>query len=153
VPVIKQLEAVDKDDTTWMKGVVDKFGWPGNSLVGKDGAQAAWLLVQHADQDHAFQKRCLQLMQEADKKGEVDKTDLAYLTDRVLVGEHKKQMYGTQLEDKNGAMVPSPIEDEVNVDKRRAAVGLGPLADYLKMTRAFYAGKSPAQIPAQSQKK
>lgn len=140
-PVLKQLEVVDKDDTQWMKGVVAKYGWPGISLVGKDGAQATWLLVQHADRDHAFQKRCLQLMQEADKKGEVDKTELAYLTDRVLVGEHKKQIYGTQLQQKNGEMVPDPIEDAANVDKRRAAVGLGPLADYVKTTRAFYAGK------------
>ncbi|HZT43691.1 MAG TPA: DUF6624 domain-containing protein [Chthonomonadaceae bacterium] len=141
VPAIKQMEAVDKDNTAWMKAVVAKYGWPGISLVGKDGSQAAWLLVQHADRDRAFQKHCLQLMQEADKKGDVDKTELAYLTDRVLVGEHKKQIYGTQLQQKNGEMLPSPIEDEANVDKRRAAMGMEPLADYLKMSRDFYTGK------------
>jgi hypothetical protein len=37
-----------------------------------------------------------------------------------------------------------PIEDEANVDQRRAEVGLGPLADYLKGMRAMYQSKGPA---------
>ena len=47
---------VDADNTAWLCGVVDHHGWPGASLVGEDGAQAAWLLVQHADQDPGFQR-------------------------------------------------------------------------------------------------
>ena len=50
---------VDEENTAWFKGVVDKHGWPGRRLVGHDGELAAFLLVQHADRDAAFQKRCL----------------------------------------------------------------------------------------------
>lgn len=142
VPEVKQVLEIDRNNTARMKEIVARYGWPGKSLAGKDGANAAWLLVQHADQDHVFQKRCLQLMEEADKKGEVEKTDLAYLTDRVLVGEHKKQRYGTQIEEKNGQWVPLAIEDDANVDRRRAEAGLQPLADYLKMSREMFEGKT-----------
>ena len=46
--------------------------------------------------------------------------------------QEKKQVYGTQIRmDKDGGYFLFPIEDPDNVDKRRALVGLEPLADYL----------------------
>jgi hypothetical protein len=52
----EHLQAVDAANTARMKRIVAERGWPGRSLVGDDGAQAAWLLVQHADHDPAFQR-------------------------------------------------------------------------------------------------
>src|SRR5262249_15588589 len=48
---IEALTAVDTENRTWMKGVIEKHGWPGKSLVGEEAAHNAWLLVQHADAD------------------------------------------------------------------------------------------------------
>jgi hypothetical protein len=127
-----KMAAVDKKNRVRLKEIVDKHGWPGTSLVGRDAAHAAWLVAQHADADLAFQKDCLDLMKAA-PKGEVEPTHVAYLTDRVLVAEKKKQIYGTQLD---GNFVPRPIEDEANVDRRRAEVGMTPLAEYLKFAKA-----------------
>src|SRR5205085_1172028 len=79
-------------------------GWPGKSLVGVDGANAAWLLVQHADQGRAFQKRCLPLLEAAVKKGEATGVQLAYLSDRVRVGAGEKQVYGTQFRTVDGKL-------------------------------------------------
>ncbi len=36
-----------------------------------------------------------------------------------------------------------PIEDEINVDQRRAAVGLGPLAEYAKRFGFVYEPPKP----------
>lgn len=141
--LVNRVQAVDAGDLKWLKGVVARRGWPGKSLVGEDGAHDAWLLVQHADADRAFQRRCLTLMEAAAGRGEVRKDDLAYLTDRVLVGEGKKQRYGTQARIENGEVTPLPIEDEANVDSRRAALGLPPLKQYLDMMREMYLGKKP----------
>jgi hypothetical protein len=141
LPEFKELREIDQKNSARMKEIVAKYGWPGKSLVGEDGAQNAWLLVQHADHDRAFQKQCLKLLEEAAKKGEVTKQHVAYLTDRVLVGEGKKQRYGTQFKQENGQSVPQPIEDEANVDKRRAEVGLEPLAEYKKRIEEMYKGK------------
>lgn len=130
--LVKRIQSVDKANTAWLKRVVQQYGWPGESLVGKDGASAAWLLVQHADLDPDFQKQCLKLMGKAVQAGEASGQDYAYLTDRVRTKEGQPQVYGTQLKFADGKYVPLPIEDEANVDKRRAAVGLPPLAEYLK---------------------
>jgi hypothetical protein len=132
-----KMSAVDQKNRVRLKEVVDKHGWPGKSLAGKDGAHAAWLLVQHADGELAFQKRCLALMKSA-AKGDVEPQEIAYLTDRILVAEKKKQTYGTQLQRQGDRFTPQPIEDEANVDKRRAEVGLPPLAEYLKAAQAGY---------------
>ena len=93
--VTAKMKAVDEDNTKWLKGIVEQHAWPTNTLVGKDGASAAWLLVQHADADPKFQRRCLDLMAKL-PKDEVSQSNLAYLTDRVLLAEGKKQLYGTQ---------------------------------------------------------
>jgi hypothetical protein len=133
----KRMQEIDEKNTAWLKGVVEKHGWPGESLVGTDGAHRAWLLVQHADRDRDFQEQCLKKM-EALPAGEVDRRDIAYLTDRVLVGQGKKQKYGTQAQFKDGKAVPLPIEDESGVDKRRKEAGLEPLAQYLKQMEKVY---------------
>lgn len=146
----KQVQAVDQEDLAWLKEVVTKHGWPGKSLVGKQGADAAWLLVQHADTDHDFQEMCLKKMKEM-PQGEVEGRHIAYLTDRILIGRGKKQIYGTQGKWENGKIVASPIEDEAHVDDRRKAVGLEPLAEYLKQMEKAYtqpeAGKQDGKKP------
>jgi hypothetical protein len=129
-----QLKAVDRKTTARLKEVVAKQGWPGKSLVGEEAAHAAWLIVQHADLDRAFQTQCLALIGKAAKAGEATKVDYAYLDDRVAVAEHRPQRYGTQYDGGK----PAPIEDEAHVDERRQAVGLGTMAEYDAQMRATY---------------
>ena len=137
------VEKIDSDNREWLKGVIDKHGWPGVALAGKDGAHAAWLMVQHADADRPFQKKCLELLEKAVAAKDAAAVDLAYLTDRVLVGEGKKQKYGTQLSTKDGKLVPNPVEDEDKLDERRKALGLQPMAEYIKSAEAMYKGEKP----------
>ena len=127
-PVVITMREIDRRNTARMKEIVDRYGWPGIAMVGKDGEQAAFLLVQHADQEHAFQKRCLVLLTEAVKGGQALAEHMAYLTDRVRVAEKRKQLYGTQLHYAGGRLEPDTIEDEARVDSRRQSVGLPPLA-------------------------
>lgn len=126
----ERLRAIDTKNTARMKEVIAQKGWPGKTLVGKRAANAAFLMVQHADLDRAFQKQCLPLLEKAVAAGEAEGMQLAYLTDRVLVAEKKPQRYGSQFHEVDGKLVPEPIEDEARVDERRAAVGLGTLAEY-----------------------
>jgi hypothetical protein len=125
------MAEADAENLPWLKRLIDERGWPGRSLVGADGAHDVWLLVQHADADPAFQRRCLDLMALAADRGEASRTDLAYLTDRVLLAEGKPQEFGTQAIGRDGRWVPRLLRDPDHVDERRAAVSLGPLAEYL----------------------
>jgi hypothetical protein len=74
-------------------------------------------------------------------KDEVSQRNLAYLTDRVLLAEGKKQIYGTQYHTVDGKMEPKPLEDPENVDRRRAEAGLEPLAEYARQLAEVYGGK------------
>ncbi len=133
------MHTVDARNTARMKEVVSAHGWPGRRLVGKDGAQAAFLLVQHADADPAFQESCLELMKEA-PTGEVSTVDVAYLTDRVRVNTGRSQLYGTQFWMQGGKLVPRPIEDEERLAERRKAVGLIPMDEYREHMEAHDQG-------------
>jgi len=135
------IKKADRENTERLGAVIEKHGWPAISLVGKDGSHAAWLLVQHADADPKFQRTCLDLMAKL-PKAEVSQTDLAYLTDRVLLVEGKKQIYGTQFNFSDGKWEPRPLEDPTSVDKRRAEVGLQPLAEYAKDLESLYGSPS-----------
>lgn len=134
-------QAIDRENTAWMKQVVAEHGWPTRSMVGEDGANAAWLLVQHADADPAFQRECLDLMSKL-SADDVNAMNVAYLTDRVLLAEGHKQRYGTQFATVDGKQRPRPLEDPKNVDRRRAEVGLGTLAEYEQLMERMHGGNS-----------
>jgi len=141
----ERMKATDVKNTARMKEIIAQEGWPTKTLVGERASNAAWLLVQHADLDPAFQRQCLPLLEKTVAAGEGSAKELAYLTDRVLVAEGKPQRYGTQFHNVDGKLALRPIEDEANVDARRAAVGLEPLAEYIarmqRMVRSVSEGK------------
>jgi hypothetical protein len=122
----------DSQNVARLNEIVARHGWPGASMVGQDGSQAAFLVLQHADQ--ATQERYLPMVREAAAHHEIAPSLLATLEDRVRMRRGDKQLYGTQLKgNAAGQLELWPIEDEAHVDARRAAVGLNPLADYLRM--------------------
>lgn len=124
------MAARDHANTEWLKGIVASQGWPTRSQVGDGAAGVAWLLVQHADADPAFQAQALRLMEPLVTTGEVNPKNYAYLYDRVMLKLVGKQRYATQLTCRAGRYVPQPIEDDRKVDSLRRGVGLGSLADY-----------------------
>ena len=118
-----------------LREIISEHGWPGQSLVGRDGATAAFLILQHAD--HETQVEYLPLVKTAVEAGEFERRHFALLQDRVLVGEDKPQIYGTQLywDETTGRAELFPIEDEANVDARREEIGMMPLAEYVELVR------------------
>jgi len=140
------MAAADGQNLSWLRQVIADVGWPGKSLVGEDGAQAAWLLAQHADSDPAFQRRCLDLLTAAAERGEATIVQQAYLTDRVLLHEGKPQEYGTQAIARDGRFEPRKLRDPDHVDQRRASVGLGSLAEYLARMAEHHAPE-PIRVP------
>jgi hypothetical protein len=138
--------AVDDDNTRWLEQVVRRTGWPVRSMVGEDGAHAAWLLAQHTDRCPQLQRRCLTLLQQAAAVGEADAADLAHLTDRVCLASGKPQVYGTQLVACDGRFVPRPLRDPETVDQRRAAVGLEALQTSLETALERFGQPQPLPV-------
>lgn len=116
--------------------IIERHGWPGRSLVGEDGTNAAWLILQHAIGCPELQRRCLPLLREAVARGEAAAAQAAYLEDRIRFFERRPQRYGTQFDwDKHGQMSPYLLEDPDRVDEYRRAVGLSPLAERVEEVR------------------
>lgn len=121
-----------RERTDRIEEILVEYGWPTYDLVGEDGEDAAWLIVQHADLDPDLQERGLELLAAAVDRGQASPGNLAYLYDRVAVGRGEPQRYGTQIRCGDEGPVPAtPIEDEAGVEARRAASDLDPLSDYL----------------------
>jgi hypothetical protein len=121
----------DKENTKFLKELVAKKGWPAISVVGKKAAGRAWLLVQHADHDPAFQLTALRLMEPLVVKGEVSKPDYAYLYDRIMLKLNGKQRFGTQFGGCDGEEYKlRPLEDEKQLAKLRAEYELQLISEY-----------------------
>lgn len=138
---MQRMQAVDAGHLPRIKAIVAEHGVPTRAQVGADGVDAAWLLVQHADADPAFQEQVLAAIA---GREDVSRHQFVLLTDRVLAGQGKPQRYGSQLQAQDGRWVPKPIEAPAgDVDQRRAAMGDMPLADYLCMATQMFPPPAP----------
>lgn len=127
---LEEIRQVDTRNEERLRQIIADYGWPGKSLVGEDGANKAWLLVQRADLE--LQEQCLPWLQRAVAADEASARDYAYLLDRVRMRRGELQVYGTQLRTFDGETSVYPMENPAGVDARRQAVGLPPLAEQMK---------------------
>ena len=127
----KIINEKDSINLIKVKSILDKYGWLGADVIGGQGNITLFLVLQHSDQ--ATQEKYLPMLRNAVKNGKAQGSSLALLEDRVALGQGKKQIYGSQIgRDKETKLYyVSPLEDPENVDKRRAAVGLQPFAEYV----------------------
>jgi len=121
------MERVHLENAAELERMIDENGgdWLGKSLVGDDGADAAWLIVQHAISLSEFSRKCLRLIEKAVSENEAEAYQAAYLRDRISFFENRPQRYGTSSDwNEAGAMEVWTLEDEEKVNDFRAAVGL-----------------------------
>ena len=113
-----------------LKSIIKMIGWPTPQKVGVQASHASWLIALQADFDREFQKEVLALIT---NENSIDPTELAFLSDRIRILDGQKQIYGTQYEvNKEGNIVPLPIEEFEKVDERRNKIGLEPFSKYLE---------------------
>ncbi len=129
---------IDRSNVLELKKVVKLYGWPDRRLVGVKGELAAWLIAQHADFDIKFQKSCLKYMTASIPSNSNNYKLIAYLTDRILVNEGKRQLYGTQFHMSKDKLIPQPIKSISLLDKRRQKYRLGQMDRYAtRLMRSF----------------
>lgn len=132
-----RMEAVHRENAADLRAIMDEHGWPTEALVGPDGAQAAWLVLQYAISDPGFMRHCRALMDEASSSGPVPRWQFAYLDDRIRVFEGKAQRFGTQFILRPDGPELNLLEDPHRVDAWRRAVGLGPVSEVLVRARGL----------------
>lgn len=141
-----RMARVHRRNARRLRRIIEAIGWPGADLVGSDGAEAAWLILQHAISEPDLLRRALPLLATAAREGKADAAQAAMLEDRIRFFEGRPQRYGTQLDwDADGSLSPGEIEDPQTLWERRAAVGLPPLEEHIQdvRTRATADGQRP----------
>ncbi len=130
-----------------LDSIITIHGWPGNRLVGEDGAKISWAIPQHHP-DVFFKEDCLLLIKKAVEEKDMDPNHYAELKDRIARDTWQKQTYGASM----GQQAPYPIKDAAYVNKRRFDIGLvEPVEVY-----AYYHGityESPTEEKARLQAK
>lgn len=136
------LEALSMRHQQLLRPILSRCSWTFGRDAWGEEAEAAWYVVQHAD-DLSFQRAQLEDLQRlsATFPG-VPRKQLAYLEDRVLLGEGKAQRYGSQLEVVDGQLVPLPIDRPAELNERRASMGLPSMEAYLAEASAKWKAMS-----------
>ena len=144
--LLEQMMKIDESNTGKLKAIIKKHHWVTRDLVGVKGVGAAFLVIQHSP-DVAFKVKMLPYLKQSYLNGEgVSGQQVALLTDRALIAQGKKQIYGTQADVSEGKVVFSPIEDETNVDIRREEMNMPSLDFYLKIMEKMYGIKEHPEI-------
>lgn len=130
-----RMEGVHRENAARLREIILRVGWPGETLVGKDGAHAAWRIAQHSIGEPAFMRACHKLLDEASQRGEAPRWQYAMMDDRIRAFEGLPQRYGSQLRDTVNGLAPYPLEDANQVEQWRAEVGLPRLGELLSGLR------------------
>jgi hypothetical protein len=140
---VRDVHLIDAHNLAELKLLTTLFGFPTSEGIGRDGVDALWLLVQHADADPEFQARALVELQPLADRGDLGRDSMAKLTDRVRLAQGEPQLYATQFLIDQGVLVLRLTEDLDHLEERRRSAGLPPLADYECAMRVTFGVSGP----------
>ena len=91
-----RMAAVHDANAARLRAIIGEHGWPTIGVVGEDGAEAAWLIAQHAINHPDLMREARSLLARATHSGLVPRWQFEYIDDRINVFEGRDQRFGTQ---------------------------------------------------------
>ncbi len=85
----------DQDNIKEAESIIKTYGYPGTSMVGKKFDFVIWIIIQHADLQ--YQEKYLPIIAATVEKGELNKTPLKMLLDRIYHRKTGFQIFGSQV--------------------------------------------------------
>lgn len=115
-----------------VKAILNTYGWPSPENSGANGNWTLCNVLQHSD--NAVRIQYFPMMEQAVKDKKLEARFLVRAADRIATEAGKLQMYGGQMKyyPATKSFNVWPVYDPANIDKRRAALGLEPIATFLK---------------------
>ena len=122
---------IDRQNLVTVVSLIKKCGMPTLNEVNQEQMSAIWLVFQHADNYH--RKKYLPLLKKSAQNGDIGKSQIALMEDRILMMDGEPQIYGSQItkDQETNKWKIYDLKDPERVDKRRREVGLGPLKEYV----------------------
>jgi hypothetical protein len=115
-----------------VKVILDKYGWPGKDIIGEQGNWTICNVIQHSDNE--IRIKYLPMIRQAVKDKKLHPRFLVRTEDRIATERGDLQIYGGQMKyyPETKSFNVWPVYDPVNIDKRRAEIGLEPISEFLK---------------------
>lgn len=115
-----------------VKNILDSYGWPTKEMSGEQGNWTICNVIQHSDNKVRIQY--LPMMRQAVKDKKLEPRFLVRAEDRIATERGDLQIYGGQMKyyPETRSFNVWPVFDPKNIDKRRAEIGLEPIAVFLK---------------------
>jgi len=112
--------------------LLDTYGWPKKEVIGEQGNWTICNVIQHAENDVRI--KYLPMMKEAVLEKQLQPRFLVRAQDRIATEQGQLQIYGGQMKyyPETKSFNVWPIFEPENIDKRRAEIGLEPIAEFLK---------------------
>ena len=125
--------AADTANMTVMKQIIQRIGFPDQQKVGMDGATATFILLLHILNNKNNDEKNLEILTPLMKQAVIELKYppfyMAIVIDRHRAINKKKQVYGAYWEmGEQNKRIVTPIENIIEVDKRRKEIGLPPLS-------------------------
>ena len=137
----REMQAIDSINEMEICDILDTRGFVGRDQVG-DASNVFWMVIQHAPLE--LEKKYFPKFVEAMKRGDIPKSNIVLMDDRIAMFEGRPQRYGTQFVEKDqGKWALYDLLDPEKVDQWRQEMDLGPLADELKCM-GVDSGRKPA---------
>lgn len=131
----EKMESLHIKNAEELKKIIDEYGWPGKSLVGKEGANAAFTIAQHSISKPDLQKQFLVELKKAVSNRDATPIQEACLEDRILFNQGKPCLYGMVFDWDDDGNLFANVDDNEMVDERRKRLGLSPLSEALEKHR------------------
>ncbi len=115
-----------------IKEILDKNGWPDKNIIGEQGNWTICNVIQHSENE--IRIKYLPMMRQAVKDKKLEARFLVRAEDRIATERGDPQIYGGQMKyyPETKSFNVWPVYDPINIDKRRAKIGLGPIAEHLR---------------------
>jgi len=130
------IEMIDTENAAAALAITDTHGFAAINAAAPRAADMIASIIQHSSTED--QLRLLEEIEPLALAGRFSGQRYALMYDRVAVNSDASQRYGSQGRCVDGRYELHPIENEAEVDIRRAAMGLGPLEDYRRELAEMY---------------
>ena len=120
---------VDRENLVKVISLIENCGMPTLDDVNSKQISAIWLVFQHADNQN--RKKYLPILEKSANNGDLRKSNIAMMKDRILMIDGEPQIYGTQVVNNGNGWVLYDLKQPESVNERRAEFGFEPIEDYL----------------------
>jgi len=126
--VVRKNHAVNEEIIT---NLLDDQGWPSFQIIGEEGNLTICNVLQHSSPE--VRVKYLPVMRQAVLDKQLSPRFLVRAEDRIATDNGELQIYGGQMKwyPESQSFNVWPVYDPVNINKRRAAIGLGTIEEHL----------------------